>query len=151
MKDRRMTCSCEPPLKPLHFISSASIVVQSLLAEHRFLRFLIVGGLNTLFGYGLFYLSLAIMPTFSALAVSTALAVLFNFMTTGSYVFGSRDPRRLLGFCSVYAVVFIYNAIGLAALQGLTVGPRVGGILLLPGAVVISYLLNRRYVFGRIG
>ncbi len=121
-----------------------------LLGEQRFLRFLIVGGVNTACGYGLFVAALALLPTtFSALCVSTILAVLFNFMTTGSYVFHSRDPRRLLGFGLVYGIVFAYNAVGLAGLQRLAIDPRVAALLLLPGAVAISYLLNSRYTFGR--
>lgn len=130
-------------------VAGLSTIVRRLLAEHRFLRFLLIGGINTVFGYGLFYLALAVMPTtFGALSVSTGLAILFNFMTTGSYVFGSRDPRRLMRFYGVYIVAFVYNALGLALLERLAIGPRVGAILLLPGAVVLSYLLNRRYVFG---
>ena len=139
---------CAPPPSPSRALVQGIEFVRRLLATHRFLRFLIVGGLNTLVGYGLFYLSLAIMPTtFTALCVSTVLAVLFNFMTTGSYVFGSRDPRLLLRFYSVYAVIFVYNAVGLATLERLGVGPRAGALVLLPGAVAASYLLNRRYVF----
>jgi len=40
-----------------------------MLREHRFSRFLLVGGLNTAVGYSLFLLALATMPTtFSALS-----------------------------------------------------------------------------------
>ena len=120
-----------------------------LLAEHRILRFLLAGGVNTVVGYGLFYLAVAIFPTvFEALVASTILAVLFNFMTTGSFVFRSRDPSRLPRFFGVYTVVFGYNAVGLALLAGVGVGPRVGALLLLPGGVVLSYSLNRLFVFG---
>lgn len=121
-----------------------------LLGERRFVRFVLVGGLNTAFGYGLFVVALAILPTaFAALCTSTVLGVLFNFVTTGSYVFNSIDPRRLLSFALVYGLVFAYNAIGLAAFQLLSVGPRVAALMLLPGAVAISYLCNSRYTFAR--
>ena len=121
----------------------------ALLRRHRFLRFLLVGGVNTAFGYGLFLLALALMPTtLSALVVANILAILFNFVTTGSLVFGVHDPRLILRFFGVYGVVFAYNAIGLGALESLGVRPWVGGLILLPGAVVIGYLLNRTFVFG---
>jgi putative flippase GtrA len=129
---------------------SALRLVGRLLREHRVLRFLLVGGVNTAVGYGLFVAALALLPsTFAALCVSTVLAVLFNFVTTGSYVFHARDPRRLLTFCLVYGLVFAYNAAGLALLQRLAVDPRVAALLLLPGAVAFSYLLNSRFTFGR--
>ena len=114
----------------------------------RFLRFLIVGGFNTAVGYGLFCIALAIFPTtFIALCVSTLVAVLFNFFSTGTLVFGSRDLRRILRFYSVYGVVFVYNAAGLAMLERLGVTPQIGGLILLPGAVLMSYFLNRQFVF----
>ncbi len=119
------------------------------LFNAQFLRFLVVGGLNTAFGYGLFYVALALLPTtFLALCVSTALAILFNFFTTGTLVFGSRDYRRILRFYGVYGIVFLYNAAGLAMLERAGVAPQIGGLILLPGAVIASYLLNRHFVFG---
>lgn len=118
------------------------------LAGIRFLRFLVVGGFNTAVGYALFCIALAIVPsTFIALCVSTLLAILFNFFTTGTLVFGSRDPRRIARFYGVYAIVFVYNAVGLAILERLAVAPQIGALALLPGAVVMSYFLNRQLVF----
>lgn len=118
------------------------------LAGVRFLRFLVVGGFNTAAGYALFCIALAIFPTtFVALCVSTLLAILLNFFTTGALVFGSRDPRRIFRFYGVYGLVFVYNAIGLAILEHLGVIPQIGGLVLLPGAIIASYLLNRQFVF----
>ena len=115
----------------------------------QFLRFLIVGGMNTVFGYGLFCVALAILPTtFLALCASTLLAILFNFFTTGTLVFGSRDITRILRFYGVYGIVFLYNAAGLAVLEHVGIAPQFGGLILLPGAVIASYLLNRHFVFG---
>ena len=118
--------------------------------EHiRFLRFVVVGIFNTAVGYGLFCIALALVPTtFVALCASTIMGVLFNFVSTGSFVFGSRDPRKLARFFGVYAIVFTYNALGLAALERVGVHPRLSGLLLLPGAVLGAYALNRRFVFG---
>ena len=145
-----MTAPLAGQPRDVRLLGPATRLVRRMLGEHQLLRFLLVGGVNTAFGYGLFVAALAILPTtFAALCVSTILAVLFNFMTTGSYVFQSRDPRRLLGFGLVYGLVFAYNAVGLAGLQRLAIGPRVAALLLLPGAVAISYLLNSRYTFGR--
>ena len=120
------------------------------IAGVRFLRFLIVGGFNTAVGYILFCVALAILPTtFLALCVSTLLSVLFNFVSTGTLVFGSRDPRRIVRFYGVYGAVFAYNAIGLAILEHVGVAPRIGALFLLPGAVVMSYFLNRQFVFAQ--
>ena len=116
------------------FRSLSPLRVTLTAEHHRFARFLVVGALNSAVGYGLFLIALAIMPsTFIALCASTMTAVLFNFFTTGGLVFGSRDPRRVLRFYGVYAIVFAYNAIGLAALEHAGLDPRWGAIVLLPG------------------
>ena len=123
--------------------------VADALRTHRILRFVLVGGVNTCVGLALFYGALAVLPTtFSALVVSTLLAITFNFFSTGSYVFHSRDPRLIGRFFAVYGVVFVYNAVGLALLERSGIDPRIGAVLLLPGAVLISYALNRTFVFG---
>ena len=122
--------------------------VRALLRQHRLLRFLLVGILNTAVGYLLFLAALAVMPgTTTALLASTILAILFNFISTGSYVFGSTDPVRLWRFLAVYGLVFAYNAVALAALERIGIAPAVGGLLALPGAVAIAYVLNRAFVF----
>jgi len=77
--------------------------------------------------------ALAIMPTtLTALVAANILAILFNFRTTGSFVFGVRDPRLLPRFFGVYGVVFAYNSIGLTLLEGFGVRPWLGGLVLLP-------------------
>jgi putative flippase GtrA len=118
------------------------------LLDVRFLRFLVVGAFNTLFGYGLFYalLRLTGAPMF-ALTLSTILGILFNFMTTGGLVFRNIERRRLAPFFGVYFFVYLYNAAGLAILQRMGVDPALAGLLLLPGAVILSYVLNRFFVF----
>jgi len=118
------------------------------MERHRILRFLVVGGVNTAFGYSLFLIALAVMPTtFSALVLSTVIAILFNFQTTGRYVFRTRPPGKMVLFFVVYGIVFLYNAAGLAALEGAGIAAWLAGIILLPGAVMISYILNRDLVF----
>jgi putative flippase GtrA len=124
--------------------------VLRLLQTHPFLRFLAVGALNTVVGYCLFLIALAIMPTtFSAMVISTVLSVLFNFKTTGRMVFGVRDTRLLARFVGVYGVVFLYNWLGLDILQAASFRPWLAGLILLPGGVVIAYTLNSRFVFRR--
>jgi putative flippase GtrA len=121
----------------------------AILRQRRFLRFLLVGGFNTAVGYSLLIVALAIMPTtLSALFVANILAILFNFMTMGSLVFGERAPRLLPRFFGVYAIAFVYNAIGLTVLENMGIRPWLGGLLILPSSIALSYLLNQRFVFG---
>ena len=147
-----MTSSAEPARidggrRSLFVVGLVATAARNL-CERRFSRFIIVGGLNTAVGYGLFLAALAIMPTtFTALILANILAILFTFITTGSLVFGARDPPLLPRFFGVYGVVFVYNSIGLTLLEDMGVRPWLGSLVLLPSAVVISYLLNQRFVF----
>ncbi|MGA8170235.1 MAG: GtrA family protein [Methylocystis sp.] len=148
-----MTAPAEPARIPGNgwrsLVASSAALVWRILREHRLSRFILVGGFNTAVGYSLFLAALAIMPTtFSALVVANILAISFNFLTTGSLVFGARDPRRLPRFFGVYGVVFAYNWAGLSLLESIGVHAWLGGLVLLPGAVAVSYFLNQRFVFG---
>ena len=114
----------------------------------RFVRFLIIGGVNTLVGYSLFC-ALLYAGLHYALAglISTVLGVIFNFFTTGGIVFDNRDPLLLFRFSLGY--VFIYG-IGVGEMRVADVLGwnlyLVSGLLLLPNAL-FSYLLNKKFVF----
>lgn len=123
-------------------------VLVRLRPSAQFIRFVIVGTVNTAVGYLIFLAALAVCPsTLSALVVSTILAVAFNFVSHGHYVFRSVELRRVWRFCLTYGLVFAYNAVGLRLLEQCAIAPQIGGLLLLPGAVLISYALNSRFVF----
>lgn len=114
----------------------------------QFMRFLLVGGLNTAFGYGVFVACLwSGMHYALAAAVATVLGVLFNFQSTGRLVFNSRDHRRLPYFIGVYGVVYLVNVAGLALLLRLGIPSWLGGLLLILPCAILSFLLNRRFVF----
>ena len=118
------------------------------LRESRFLRFLLTGGVNTAFGYAVYYTLLRMTGNAQiALALGTIIGVTFNFFSTGRVVFQSSDPRLIGRFVGVYVVVYLYNACGLALLGRAGVDPAIGALALLPGAVAISWLLNSRWVF----
>lgn len=115
----------------------------------RFARFLLVGGVNTAFGFAVYALMLALGLHFTfAAAVSTVLGILFNFFTTGRLVFGSSTGRVLPRFVAVYGVLYLLNIAGIALLRALGATDLIAGFLMLPVAAILGYLLNARFVFG---
>lgn len=116
--------------------------------ERRFLLFLAVGGLNTLFGYGLFVALVALrLPIPVAMLLSTVGGVLFNFRTTGGIVFASRDGRRIFRFVAVYALLYGANLAGLSALMAMGLGVYLASALLLAPMALLAYALNKTFVF----
>jgi putative flippase GtrA len=118
--------------------------------RRQFVRFLAVGAVNTAVGYGLFAAFVAIGLHYSvAVFLSTVLGILFNFQTIGRLVFRAHDPSRILRFFAVYGVTYVLNVAGLRALKEAGVGAYAGGALLLAPMAVVSFLLQRAFVFRR--
>ena len=87
----------------------------SRLLKNRFVRFLLVGGLNTAFGYGVFAAGILVgAPYALAALIATVLGVLFNFKSYGMLVFGSHNDRLILRFFAVYGVCYLVGLVPLA-------------------------------------
>ena len=83
-------------------------VLQNL--ERRFVKFLFVGGINTLFGYSMYalFVTLSFSPS-NALLISYILGVFWNFKTTGSIVFRNKDNKLIFKFFISYVFTFSVN------------------------------------------
>jgi putative flippase GtrA len=113
----------------------------------RFLRFLAVGGLNTMVGYLIFVgLILVGLTVPAAIALATVLGVLFNYLSTGGIVFRDK-PGRLWRFALVYLAQVGLNITGVTALERAGVHPAIGGFIVLPVLVVFTFFAMRRFVF----
>ena len=116
--------------------------------DYRFLRFLIVGGINAAFGYLVFALFIYLKFHYSLAAfLSTVLGVLFNFRTTGRLVFGSADNNLIFRFFGVYTIIYILNTGVLKVFRHYAFDMYLAGFLLLAPMAVIAFVLNRRFVF----
>ncbi|MHB8885626.1 MAG: GtrA family protein [Methylovirgula sp.] len=119
--------------------------------SYQFLRFLIVGAANTLVGYVLYLIGLWIgIPYQAALSCATVLGAIFNFFTTGRLVFESRALNRIFGFLAVYGITFAVNLALLTWLVQAGMAKAYAQAILLPIVVLLSFLLNKHLVFGRV-
>jgi putative flippase GtrA len=113
----------------------------------RFVRFIVVGGLNTMVGYGIFAgLIFVGIPFQGAIVIATVLGVLFNYLSTGGIVFRDRTGQ-LPRFIAVYVVQTGLNVAGVTALKYAGINPLIGGFIVLPFLVVFTFLAMRRFVF----
>lgn len=118
------------------------------LLSQPFVRFLIVGGLNTLFSYCIFALLLMMgIPYPLAVLIASIVGILFNFRTYGALVFGSHDDRLLLRFFAVYAVCYLLNLAPLAWARHHGLSLYVAGAVVAIPVAFVAYTLNRLFVF----
>ncbi|TKC91820.1 GtrA family protein [Trinickia terrae] len=119
-----------------------------LRGEVRFANYLLVGGLNTLFGYAVFTLMIWAGCHYSlAIAGSTVLGTLFNFKSTGALVFKSHDNSRIVRFLAVYGVVYCVNVLGVALLIRSGLNAYYSGMIMILPLALLAYRLNSQFVF----
>lgn len=114
----------------------------------KYVRFVLVGGLNTVFGYLVFagLIRLGWSDVF-AVPVSTAAGIAFNFLTYGKLVFESLDRRNLPRFVLGYAGLYLCNLTGLRLLARMGLDAyRAQAVLIVPLAL-LSYVVNDQWVF----
>lgn len=117
-------------------------------ARQRFIRFLIAGAVNTLFGFAVYSACIvAGLPLWLALMIGITTGTAFNFFTTGGYVFRQLALARVPRFLLCYALIY---AVNLQMLQWVTklLSDKIlsQAVLVLPIAI-FSYLLMARFVF----
>ncbi len=118
-----------------------------LAFKNQFFLFLIVGGINTVFGYCIFAFFIWIGLNYAIAALlGTICGILFNFKTTGTIVFKSKDNRLIFRFFAVYGIMYIINVAYLKIFIPYYNVYMLGAIAILPLAF-LSYFLNKKFVF----
>jgi putative flippase GtrA len=118
------------------------------LLENQFYRFLVIGGINTVFGYSIYALGLFIGLHYTyAVLIATILGVLFNFKTIGTYVFNIKRKLLIFRFIGVYICVYTINIIGLRIFEAYQVNNYIAGVILVFPVALLSFWMNRRFVF----
>ena len=114
----------------------------------RFVIFLVIGGINTIFGYGIFALCIYLKLHYVlASGIAMVLGILFNFKTTGIIVFKNNDNTLLWKFILVYGISFCIGIVYLYFMNQFKISNYLSGaVWILPGAA-IAYTLQRILVF----
>ena len=151
-----LSSSCKPdaldrrrvPMTYRDWLSQFSALVSNRFGSlPQFVRFLLVGGLNTAFGYALFgavYL-LTGRPSLSVV-IATIFGIVFNFFSTGRLVFAYRGVLAFVPFVLGYAVVGFINVVGLDLLTVQGLHPLLGQLIVSPLCVLLSFGISR-YIF----
>ncbi|MBP3821511.1 GtrA family protein [bacterium] len=115
----------------------------------KFVKFLLVGGLNTLFGYSIFALCIYINFHYTlAVLISTILGVIFNFKTIGNIVFKNNNNKLLWKFVCVYIITYLISVgfLKLCLICGF-INMYINSIILIIPNSLITYTLMKKFVF----
>ena len=117
---------------------------------HRFLKFIVVGVVNTGFGFSVYtaFVLLGLAPQ-PALAGAFVIGVMWNFFTHGRFVFASTGLRRLPFYVVAYLITYGFNAMALRLLLDLGTGSILAQAILAPIAAIVSFFLVGKALTGR--
>jgi len=126
----------------------SEFLIRPVDTKIQFIKFLVVGGINTIFGYSCFAILIYLGLHYTlAVLFGTILGILFNFMTTGALVFRSTNYRRLLHFTAVYGFLYFINIGWLRLMELANVDLYIGGALAILPVALLGFLLNKKFVF----
>lgn len=113
-----------------------------------FIKFILVGILNTAFGYFVFAALLYFGLHYTlAVVLSTVAGVLFNFKTTGKLVFKNDNNKLIFKFVAVYALTCIIGIIVLRLAELVNVNLYFAGMVSTGICAIIAFILNKNWVF----
>ena len=113
-------------------------------------RFILVGGLNALFGFAIFS-ALAMLGASNWLAVlgGNLAGLAFNFFTSGGLVFRQLAWRNFPRFAACYAALMTINTFLLGLLEAPAGGKLIAQAILTIPLAAVSYILLSQWVFRR--
>ena len=118
------------------------------LSVKQFLLFIMVGALNTLFGYVVFCLFIFLKMHYAlSLFLATVIGVIFNFGTTGKIVFKNVDNKLFIRFVLVYAVLYLINVTFLKLCSYIWDNFYLCGGISTCSTALIAFFMNKYLVF----
>ena len=116
--------------------------------DKKFIKFIFVGILNTLFGYSILALLLFLGVHYSiSVIISTIIGVLFNFKTTGVLVFNNNENRLLFKFILNYCFTSLVSIILLYIADSLSFNLYIAGFAVTILNAGLSFCILKYYVF----
>lgn len=117
----------------------------------RFIRFLVVGGINTIFGYTVYsiFILLNIHYAFASF-LSTICGIIFNFFTTGRIVFRNKNSSLIFRFFLVYGITYLVNVSALSFFNAVRFNMLLAGAIMVFPLAILSYFLNKKLVFNEV-
>jgi len=114
----------------------------------QFIVFLIVGGINTIFGYSIFALLIFLKLHYViAVVISTILGVIFNFFTMRSFVFTADKSNTFIRFIILNIFLCITNIGIIKIMYFFCNNLYFNGAISIALLSIFSFMINKYYVF----
>lgn len=116
---------------------------------NQFVRYSFVGVLNTVIGYGAFFIFVNYIQYLIALGCAHIIGVINSYAWNHNWVFNRRlSIVEFIKFNAVYIIAFAANAGALVLfVDFLKIEPRVAQFMLIPLVLVISFTGNKYWSF----
>jgi len=114
------------------------------------LKFCGVGILNTIIGYGVFFILVNYLYYLIALLIAHIIGVTNSFIWNKLWVFKTEKVSlyEFLKFNVIYAIVFFVNSVALfTCVDIIHVDPKIGQLLLLPLITIVSFFGQKLWTF----
>jgi putative flippase GtrA len=120
------------------------------IINNKIVRFFLVSGLNTVFGYGLFALLIYVGLHYALVTfIATVITLLFNFKTTGLLVFKNKKNGLILKFVGVSGIRYVVTVLFLAIFKNYGINEYIGQAILIIPVGFLGYFLNHYFVFNK--
>ena len=118
------------------------------LLNRQFVKFLCAGGVNTLAGYIIYFVSILTgFPVWVSLAGSYVFGITFSFVVMGNWVFRSFGWARFPRFIVLHLSMYFINLKLIAMLSTMRGGALAAQAILILPIAVLTYVLLKRFVF----
>jgi len=116
--------------------------------QHRWLRFLVMGGINTGFSYGIYALLVYCGLNYAISNLcSLVLGILFSFRTQAAFVFRNSERGLFLRYVMVWSILYVSNILMIGSLIRLGANAYSAGAMAIVPTAVLSYFLQKSFVF----
>ena len=113
-------------------------------------KFFLVGVLNTLVGYGVFFIFSMYINYIAALIISHIVGVIHSFFWNKYWVFRSSKNkiREFLKFYSVYGIMLLINIVLLYYFVSImNMSPQISQLIILPFLTILTYTGHKYWSF----
>lgn len=125
-------------------------VLHDPVSRTQLIKFCLVGILNTIVGYGAFFILVNYLYYIFALLIAHIIGVIHSFFWNKYWIFKTKtiEPGEFIKFNIIYIIVFIANAVALfVCVDIISVDPKVAQLILLPLITVISFFGQKLWTF----